>query len=528
MEANFLENNINLKDLYLKTEDYYTCINQDVNIFKRKIFHTLNEEYTEMEERKYLEFIKIFNSDVKLKQKIRKYNLSIFSNIIEKKPEVMRLLNLFNYEPDSAIKNLEKFVECLKKLKINNTRSNFNSSENNCYENKIFEQLGIDDKLRPIIGVNLSNISKYNINNSDLIQYCNKIISNLLFPGIVEQIILLINLENLSQSDFIANYSAMLIIMQINFASRIHKIYLKLTNANAKESFININRFIFKDVKDRIISYEENNVSQVVYELDAKILINYFNNNNSPNLRKSSKPTEKVQESVHNIILKKVDEPSPIKWNKNSNFIDFPNDISLTHDMRSMEDEEYFRKMKTADTATNNNNNNFVKKSLNLNIIISERFELSICKENNQLSKSQQIDENNNNMFYNNKFKSTPLEIVKQEAQLFSLQNKINNNIYKQENKICCSDECKNINHINFNNNNNEVIKPVKNSKSNFSEKKLYINEHTNNINHINNYITNTQNEVRRKVPPLKEYIIVMDNSVKNDTCCNFGGCILF
>jgi hypothetical protein len=458
MKDTFLESKISLKDLTLQPEDYFICEKEPNFLIKRKIFYLPScEEYTIYEEKKYLEFQNIFLSDISLNRKILKYKFEfILREMVNNKPYCMRLLNIFNYEPDLVLKNFEKFTECLKKLKINNLFEKKNSNHlmtKSFKEESFLKFLERDNKLRPIFGVKFNRFFK-EISISDIISYCNTLLDNYLINGIVEQVILVINLDNLNQSEFITNYNAFLIILQIIFSSKIHKIYMKVKSPTSHSAFLNINKFIFKDFRERFVFIDLENPQQLCNEIDIEIINNFLNNEKTSienNMDKSNKYLKQAISPIH----KNNKEEDYMKY------IDIPNDnFNYSCEKENANESELFTKMKTADTCNLN---------LGKSILQTERFEMSLMKENLNLNLNHEKKEYKPSLITR-----TRIELLSK----FEISNK-QHTITSQKRHICKNNaDC-------INDNKNPTI-------------------------------------------PMQEYIILMDNSVKNGSCCNFGGCIVF
>lgn len=235
-----------------------------------------HQKYSDFEESRYKQYQAIIKSEETLVTTFSKFGAlrELCEKLFYSKEEGLRYLNQFGFDVDLGINHLHKLHNYLKKLKLLGLKEiRKTETINFILASGFIECYGRDNYHRPIVGIYL-NAYVDKIEKASYIQavihYLNCIIQEGLFPGKVEQIVLLINFDALDNFHVLKTYTELARLIQLIYPSRFSSLYINLE----KESSMIINELIFEHNRDKIVSY---NPSEENYpDIDNKILSQFF------------------------------------------------------------------------------------------------------------------------------------------------------------------------------------------------------------------------------------------------------------
>jgi len=196
---------------------------------RRFFFHV--KEYTKYEENLLLELTVMV-------QKLTTPNDILLYSLLNDKEKLLRYLHLTNNQKDTTIKLLTRFLELSSIYDVN--FSNIEVSENisSIINSGILKVIGRDKKMRPILLNNLYTFSNDSPHLIDLVKayifVLKFVIENMLLPGQIEQIILIIKLSLNEETD--SKLESVFDYIQLYFPCRFHNILI-FNNETNTESF---------------------------------------------------------------------------------------------------------------------------------------------------------------------------------------------------------------------------------------------------------------------------------------------------
>jgi len=185
---------------------------------RRFFFHV--KEYTKYEDKLLLE----------LKEMVQKltHNHILLNSLLNDKEKLLRYLHLTNNNKDTTIKLLSRFLELSSIYDVNFNNIEVSENISSIINSGIFKLIGRDKKMRPIL---LNNLDTFRNNSPPLIDLVkayvfvlNFVIENMLLPGQIEQIILIIKLSLNEETD--SKLESVFDYLQLLFPCRFHSILL--------------------------------------------------------------------------------------------------------------------------------------------------------------------------------------------------------------------------------------------------------------------------------------------------------------
>ena len=246
----------------------------------RNIFHVHN--YLEDEERKYTNLKNLIENELYFQNE--SIYLDNIKRIFSNKESMMRYLNYSKYDIFHTLNIFKNFLDLMKKLMITNIYNIvYNDKIKYMLNSEFVYVIGRDKKFRPIIVIDFRNYEAKilkNVENSHfetdlintLLYFFNFVIEKMLLPGQTEQLNLIMQIDNMSATNFIHNFKDIIYFLQICYPSRLHLMYVVCFKNISESSYNLIENFLFFFNKERIILINKKKYSAIFNEISHKTL----------------------------------------------------------------------------------------------------------------------------------------------------------------------------------------------------------------------------------------------------------------